>query len=168
MTEEHKARLRAVFENLGLIKHIPENIFDEISSKFSRVTFEKGDAILRQGRSGGAFFLLIKGKVSVWIENEGENRQISAMEPFTFFGEIALVEGSLRTATLIAEEFVEVYSLGKKDFMEYLYSIEEIRNQVITVAQSRKRQGETGTPSPEGETGEVSEENGPDTQSTAS
>lgn len=146
MTEDNKEKLRAVFEHLGLIKHIPPHIFDELSEKFSRVTFEKGDSVLKQGRSGGAFFLLTGGKISVWVESGGAQIKVNTMEPYAFFGEIALLDSSERTATLIAEEEVVVYSLGKKDFMQYLYSIDEVRKQVGAAATTRKKHLAESTP----------------------
>jgi|GEM_PF-1931463 len=131
--------LQTLFEFIGFMDCVPYGTFEELSLKFNKVTFEKGDAVVKQGRSGGAFFILARGIVAVWVEKDGEKMKVTEIAPITYFGEIALLESSERIATLVAEDHVEVFMLGKKDFFEYLYSNEKIRNMVDDKAALRKK-----------------------------
>jgi CRP-like cAMP-binding protein len=149
MIEQDIEKLSLALDTLGFLDHIPPTLFNQLTEKFRRVTFEAGDSILKQGRSGGAFFILISGKVSVWIDLEGENLKATTMEPVSYFGEIALLESSERTATLIAEDFVEVFSLGKKDFFEFFYSVPSIKKTIDSEANKRKKtRGSSPAPQP--------------------
>jgi len=131
--------LQTLFEFIGFMDCVPYGTFEELSLKFNKVTFEAGDAVVKQGRSGGAFFILARGIVAVWVEKKGEKVKVGQIAPITYFGEIALLESSERIATLVAEDQVEVFMLGKKDFFEYLYSNEKIRNMVDDMAALRKK-----------------------------
>ncbi len=137
--------LQTLFEFIGFMDCIPFGTFEELTLKFNKVTFEAGDAVVKQGRSGGAFFILARGVVAIWVEKDGEKVKVGEIAPITFFGEIALLESSERIATLVAEDHVEVFMLGKKDFFEYLYSNEKIRNMVNNVAERRKKDTDSKT-----------------------
>ncbi|MHC9539766.1 MAG: cyclic nucleotide-binding domain-containing protein [Vulcanimicrobiota bacterium] len=141
--------LQTLFEFIGFMDCIPYGTFEELTLKFNKVTFEAGDAVVKQGRSGGAFFILARGIVAVWVEKNGEKVKVGQIAPITYFGEIALLESSERIATLVAEDQVEVFMLGKKDFFEYLYSNEKIRNMVDDKAALRKK--DTGSKTSTGE-----------------
>jgi hypothetical protein len=139
MTGDEAKQLQAVLEELGFMGHIKPEIFRELTQRFNKVTFERGDSVLKQGRSGGAFFILARGTISIWADKGSERIRVASIKPTTYFGEIALLEGSERTATLVAEDNVEVLSLGKKDFFEILFAIPQIKNKIVKTAGSRKK-----------------------------
>jgi hypothetical protein len=140
MTGDEAKQLQAVFQELGFMNNIKPEVFKELSQRFNKITFERGDSVLKQGRSGGAFFILARGTISIWADKGSDKIQVASIKPTTYFGEIALLEGSERIATLIAEDNVEVFSLGKKDFFEILFSIPQIKNKIEKTAGSRKKE----------------------------
>jgi CRP-like cAMP-binding protein len=150
--------LQTLFEFIGFMNCIPYGTFEELSLKFNKVTFEAGDAVVKQGRSGGAFFILARGVVAIWVEKEGEKVKVGEIAPITFFGEIALLESSERIATLVSEDRVEVFMLGKKDFFEYLYSNQKIKEMVDGVAEKRKKDTDSRTGADETEASPDDEE----------
>jgi len=154
--------LQTLFEFIGFMNCIPYGTFEELSLKFNKVTFESGDAVVKQGRSGGAFFILARGVVAIWVEKDGEKVKVGEIAPITFFGEIALLESSERIATLVAEDRVEVFMLGKKDFFEYLYSNGKIKEMVDGVAEKRKKDTDSRTGTDEAEAVPDSEEQSAD------
>ncbi len=141
MMGQDEKLLQSALQELGFMQFIPPRIFEELKLKFNKVTFESDDSVLKQGRSGGAFFVLATGTVSVWADKgAGEKVKVASINATTYFGEIALLEGSERIATLIADDYVEVLVLGKKDFFDLLYSIPAIKQKIEQKAEVRKKE----------------------------
>lgn len=140
LSKVEQEEIEAALEIIGFREFITPSQFQLLSDRFSKISFEKGDSVLLQGRSGGAFFILLIGTVTVWGTKGGtEKVQLANIRPVTYFGEIALLERSERIATIIAEDHVEVFVLGKKDFFELFYSIPQIKNKIDRQALERKQ-----------------------------
>jgi CRP-like cAMP-binding protein len=71
-----------------------------------------GCAIVRVGEESNSAFFVLGGKVVAGIPAEGEEyRSLASMGPGDFFGEIAALTGSPRTANVVADEFSEVLEI---------------------------------------------------------
>jgi CRP-like cAMP-binding protein len=72
-------------------------------------TAPPGFAIVRAGDASDAAFFVLGGKVVAGIPAEGEEfRSLSSMGPGDFFGEIAALTGSARTANVVADESTDL------------------------------------------------------------
>ena len=80
--------------------------------------FKAGDAICREGDAGDRMWLLVKGSVSVRlnVSDHRGSRRIASLGRGTVFGEMALIEGGRRSATIVADEDVACYELSSADF----------------------------------------------------
>jgi NADH dehydrogenase len=78
--------------------------------------FSAGQEIIRQGEPGSRFYMISSGRVEV-VRRTGANEQVLAtLGPGQYFGEIALMQASERTATVRAVEDTVVLSIARKDF----------------------------------------------------
>lgn len=97
--------------------------------------YKKGEKICKQGGPGDAFYLVYSGKLSVCVEKGffSPDQKVAELNPGDFFGEMALLENTPRTATvkceadsrvfvLLAEHFNEV-ARGNPEFISYLKSL---------------------------------------------
>jgi CRP-like cAMP-binding protein len=117
MTDEENARAVEILKDIGFMRHLSMGDIEKLMVKFRKVTFEKGSHILRQGNAGGALFLISKGKVDVFVKDrEGRELKVAVLGPGDFCGEMALITGEARTASIIATEETEIFLLGKKAF----------------------------------------------------
>lgn len=80
--------------------------------------FASGEAICREGDAGDRMWLLAKGSVSVRLEvnDQRGSRRIASLGRGTVFGEMALIEGAPRSASIVADEAVACYELSSDDF----------------------------------------------------
>src|SRR4029077_3815217 len=62
----------------------------------------QGEVVVRQGERGADFFIIADGQAEVSILERGEERTVRRLKPGEFFGERALLEGGIRTATVRA------------------------------------------------------------------
>jgi NADH dehydrogenase len=78
--------------------------------------FSAGQTIIRQGEPGSRFYMINSGKVEV-VRRSGTREEILAtLGPGRFFGEVALLQGCGRTATVRTAEDTTVLSIARKDF----------------------------------------------------
>ena len=66
------------------------------------LAYDSGEPIMRQGEWGGnTFYLSVNGALDVYIADDGEQRKISRLQPGTCFGEMAVLAGVERNATVV-------------------------------------------------------------------
>ena len=120
-------------QKMDLLKKVP--MFSELSKRHLReiskhsdnVAKKVGDVLVRQGNKGGEFFFIIEGKARV--EKNGKFvRQLSGGD---FFGEISLIDGEPRTATVIAETDMTILIVHKPSFDHLLDAIPGLQRKIL-------------------------------------
>jgi NADH dehydrogenase len=83
----------------------------------TREHFEPGEAIFHQGDLGDKLYILLGGEAEVIREEAGQEPLVLArLGPGEFFGEIALLKGSGRSATIRCVKSIDALSLPKREF----------------------------------------------------
>jgi hypothetical protein len=78
------------------------------------LSYQPGDVIITQGEHGSSLFVLTEGSVKAWVRNpEGKHVQVREMQEGEFFGEISLLSGLPRTATVTAASRCELLELDR-------------------------------------------------------
>ncbi|MEK3912607.1 peptidase domain-containing ABC transporter [Paenibacillus sp. FSL H7-0331] len=95
--------------------------------------YAPGQTIVSEGEMGDAFYILRTGTASVLKESEG-NRKLNIVKAGEFFGELALLTGDPRKASVIADEAVSVFSLAKNDFDKLILKYPKVRETIIGIA----------------------------------
>ncbi|MGD9897860.1 MAG: Crp/Fnr family transcriptional regulator [Calditrichaceae bacterium] len=105
-------------KKIPLFEAIPDEELGLIASKMELESYKKGDHIISAGDSGNYIYLIQKGRVKVLANLQDENDEIvlSYLEKGDHFGEMALITGEPRSATVIAESDLDVLKLGKSEF----------------------------------------------------
>jgi putative ABC transport system ATP-binding protein len=115
-------------------------VLTEISQKMVKEHYTPGSPIVRQGEEGDKFFLLRDGTVDVTIQgDDGVVNQVAALGPGDFFGEMALISGRPRTATVAARGDVICYALQKDAFLAALEASASLNEQLRDVFFKRSR-----------------------------
>jgi len=83
-----------------------------LAELFVEVSYRKGDTICAEGEEGDTFFVLIAGELEVW-GGAGQKRVIYRMKPGEFLGEMSLLLGGPRTATVTAFRSSRLLALNK-------------------------------------------------------
>lgn len=112
-----------------------------LSSVADRVLLERhraGSTIVRQGDAGDKFYVIKSGTLEVRLETAGETKPINTLGTGEFFGEIALMTGEARTATVVAVTDAELYSLGKDEFQRVLATSESFEAELRKVVFERQ------------------------------
>jgi putative ABC transport system ATP-binding protein len=100
-----------------------------VAEKMTKRHFSPGETIIREGESGEEFFLISNGEVDV-VRADHEVARLGRGE---FFGEVALISGEPRNATIVATEPLDTFVLGKSDFQAAVTSSPSFRDQLYRV-----------------------------------
>jgi CRP-like cAMP-binding protein len=83
--------------------------------------YSAGQPIVTQGHGGEGFFVVVSGKAEAFRERAGgEKVTVNTFGPTDFFGELALLDDGLRTASVIASEPTNCLALTRWDFLSAL------------------------------------------------
>jgi len=98
--------------------------------------FAAGALILEEGQPGDSLYLIKKGEVEVFTRDlQGEILPLARLKEGDFFGEISLITGRPRTASVKARQGVELLRLPKADFNQIL----KIHPEILTVLEESLR-----------------------------
>jgi CRP/FNR family cyclic AMP-dependent transcriptional regulator len=107
----------------------------ELAKVSEDMEVEEGKVLTREGQSGSEFFVIIDGAVSV----TKDGREIRTLGPGDFFGEIALLEDTPRTATVVAKTPLRFFVLTRQSFRSMLAHQPELEQKVLTALEERVR-----------------------------
>jgi CRP/FNR family cyclic AMP-dependent transcriptional regulator len=102
------------------------------------VSFRPREAIVQAGRPGGTFYVMLEGEAKV-VRND---RTIGSMTPGDFFGEISLLDGGPRTASVVADTPVTAIRIFKRSFDRVIAEEPSVAAKILAVVAKRLREAE--------------------------
>lgn len=103
----------ALLRRLPLFAGLPAVALEHLASKLTPETVPRGHVVFRQGDAGDRFYVIAAGEVSV----DKSHQDVATLGPGDYFGEIALLRGVPRTATVVAREESTLMALSPEDFL---------------------------------------------------
>jgi CRP-like cAMP-binding protein len=118
-------------------------LFSDLSSRHLKriadlaeeVRFSAGDLIVQEGQPGGTFYVILEGEAKV----TRKGRKLNELYPGDFFGEVSLLDGGPRTATVTAETPIVAIRLFRKEFAKLISAEPEIALKIVAELASRIR-----------------------------
>ena len=101
-----------------------------LAEKFG-VSLREGSTVFRQGEPGGSVYVIRAGKVRVLKDANGRQRMITTLGPGDFFGEMAVVTGRPRTATVEVVEDAELLKVPAGKLQEMVSGTGEVAIRLI-------------------------------------
>lgn len=116
-----------VQETVGFLNRVPlfqslkKRQLERLAEKFVPREYAAGQAIVTQDKGGEGFFIITSGQAEAVRERaDGEKVVVNAFGPTDFFGELALLDDGLRTASVVAPEATQCLVLTRWDFLGVL------------------------------------------------
>lgn len=123
-----------------IFSELPKETIDKIALAGSRKSYKKDSVILMEEEAGSALFVIISGKVKISrTSNDGREVILSILDESDFFGEMAILDGLSRSATVVAIEESELFIIQRNDFLDMLKQFPEISIALLTELTSRLR-----------------------------
>jgi CRP/FNR family cyclic AMP-dependent transcriptional regulator len=126
--------------SVGMLREVPlfsgldEPELEQIADAMHERRFAAGATVVQEGASAFGLFIIEEGEADV-VTAEGELR--GRLGPGDFFGEIALLANSPRTATIIAASDLLCYSIAAWDLRPLLDTNETIAGKLMTAMAER-------------------------------
>ena len=110
----------SLLRKVELFRGLDTGVLRAIVPRMNEEVFDRGAVLFHEGDDGDRLYVLLMGKVRVYVERAGTLITYDVFEAGTCFGEMALIEAAPRSATVRAEEPCRCLTLGQKDFLELL------------------------------------------------
>ena len=137
-TRELESRMDAL-SAVDLFANLSEDERHILASSARLAPFSAREIITRQGAAAHWLYVLLKGKAAVRVTTpEGQVRQVALLEAPNFFGEMALMTGQRREATVVAESDVECLRVDRKDLEGIIKQRPEIASEISGVLATRR------------------------------
>lgn len=135
--------MNEIFENLRntpIFENLPKAELKKIVNAGSVIKYKKDDIILVEEEEGSSLFFILEGRVKiVKTSEEGKEVILNVLEKNEFFGEMSVLDGYTRSATVVAMEITELFLLKRKDFLNLLAEHPEISILLIKIISIRLR-----------------------------
>ena len=110
-------------------------------ANYKRLTFEKGEVLLKEGDNGEFVYLILNGQVEVCKGYSGENpRTIATLGRGNVVGELSLFDGSPHVATVVAVEPTEASAMSRDEFQKMINDMDPLMKGIVGMMVSRLRQ----------------------------
>ncbi len=126
-------QLRPLLGRVSFFEHLEPQELDAVAKALDKQAFKPGDAIITQGDTGDAFYLVGSGAVRV----VKDGTPVAQLDAGGFFGEIALLFDVKRTASVEGTASGELYRMGRTEFDRMVASNPLIGDLIRVTAQQR-------------------------------
>jgi CRP-like cAMP-binding protein len=116
-----------------LFKSLNDAQLDTLLPRGHHAHFGRGEKLIQQGERGESMFILVNGQANVVLHKNGTDMHVASLSEGDCFGEMSLLTGEPRSATVLAHTDCEVVEIGKpvlarslKDHPELLEKLSEL------------------------------------------
>jgi hypothetical protein len=96
-----------------LFRHFSVDEMVAVIQGLKLMSFEKGKVIIRQGEKGDSLYMLTAGSVRAFVKKDGKQVKLGDLEEGAFFGEVSILTGKPRSATIVALVNCELLELDR-------------------------------------------------------
>lgn len=131
-------------QTVGFLHKIPlfqglnNRQYEHLAKRMVERTYDAGKAIVSQDQGGEGFFIIVSGKAEAFRErSDGAKVVVNNFGPTDYFGELALLDDGLRTASVITTEPTTCLVLTRWDFLGALR--EDVEMSILILQELAKR-----------------------------
>ncbi|MBS0172340.1 MAG: mechanosensitive ion channel [Nitrospira sp.] len=97
-----------------------------------------GERVVCQGDAGEVLYIIVSGKADVQLEQGGLSSTVTTLEPGKFFGEMSLLTGEPRSATVLAATDLTVIAVGKQALLQAIHEDRRLIERIGEVVARRQ------------------------------
>jgi small-conductance mechanosensitive channel/CRP-like cAMP-binding protein len=135
-------RLKAL-SGIELFASLDDDERHKIAERLMHAPFARGDVMTRQGATAHWLYIIVSGEAEVyWEAPTGERRRLTRLPQGSIFGEMGLMTGAPRAATVVASSDVECYRLDKASFEDIIHDRQAIAESMSHILAQRQQQND--------------------------
>jgi MFS family permease len=135
--------IRIFLHAVPIFASLSRRALDDLGGRLRVEHYPPLTEVVRAGEHGDRLYIVKSGELEVIAYGErAQSVVVNTLTAMDYFGEIALLRGELRTATVRSRGRVELYSLNRSDFHDLLRSSAELRQAVMETSEARYKRTE--------------------------
>ena len=131
--EAHRAARR-----VGILAPLDDRARVAVSDGLHHVVYGAGEVIIKAGDPGDSLFVIREGEVSVKIAADGLEKEVATLGEGEFFGEMSLLTGEPRRATVVAKNDAECYVIDRGSFQRILRENSKLADEIGKLLSERE------------------------------
>jgi len=135
---EAVSRLERALRGIDLFRPLTDEELRAATQQFRLVHYAAGEKVIEEGEPGDSFFVIDRGEVDVSKRLAGISRPLARLMEGQFFGEMALLTGEARTATVVAHTDIDLYTIDKSGFERVLVKNPSVAVEISTILSERR------------------------------
>src|SRR5213083_825329 len=140
--QEEQAEALSILRGEALFGCLSDEQLDHLVKQARLSTFGRGEPVIEEGSPGDSMFVLLRGAANVFVSKNGSTIQVATLNAGDCFGEMSLLTGEPRSATVRAHRDCYVMEIGKPTMAEVLQSAPECLVQLSHLLAQRKMETE--------------------------
>lgn len=140
-TYRHSMEAKVSFlRSVGLFTALTDEEFELLAERLKTVFFVRGSKVIEQGDPGESMFIIVNGEAAIDIDAHGLLQRVAVLEAGEVFGEMSLMTGNPRHATVSAHNDLTCYELDKNSFSGILKKRPELAESLAKILNTRIEQ----------------------------
>ena len=141
-TDQGRSEARGILRGEPLFDCLDDSQLDGVLKSARLNHFGRGERLIEEGAEGDSMFVLLRGSAQVSVAKNGTSIRVGVLRSGDCFGEMSLLTGEPRTATVRAEDDCEVLEISKPVMAKVLRDAPQCLNQLSDLLAKRKLETE--------------------------
>jgi CRP-like cAMP-binding protein len=137
-----KKNAEDVLKSVPLFEGLSKGELKDIAAQAREELYSPGQEIITEGQSGGPFFCITEGRADILVGG----KKVGEYGPGSSFGEMALIEGTTRSATIRADTHVKALAITSWNFLALLQDNWDMTKKILATLSKRVRDLESEHP----------------------
>ncbi len=135
--------IREIVKNVEFFASLSPDEIDSILDKFFEVNYKKDEIVFEEFTIGDIFYIILEGEIIIYkhltATVESKYAELDSLTPYSYFGEMSLVDEFPRSASAKTAEDTKLLALKKNDFVEICMEHPKVIFNLIKTVSSRLR-----------------------------
>src|SRR5881227_2125746 len=140
--QDDQAEALSILRGEPLFECLSDEQLDHLIKQARLNIFGRGEPVIEEGSPGDSMFVLLRGEANVLVSKNGSTIQVATLNSGDCFGEMSLLTGEPRSATVRADADCYVMEIGKPTMAEVLHGAPECLVQLSELLAQRKMENE--------------------------
>ncbi|MDB4967765.1 MAG: Potassium efflux system KefA protein [Myxococcales bacterium] len=139
-TKQERERMRRIelLGRVGILAPLDDHARLAVSDGLQHCVYGAGEVIIKAGDAGDSLFVIRSGSVGVRISGDGLEKEVATLGEGEFFGEMSLLTGEPRRATVVAKSDAECYVIKRASFQRILQENARLADEIGKLLSERE------------------------------
>src|SRR5690625_3303557 len=140
-THRHTSQEKLDFlQRVKLLAPLNNEELNQLSTQLKTVYYVRGATLIEQGTAGESMFIVMSGRAAIYVQLQDSKHCVAVLGSGQVFGEMSLMTGEPRQATVIAEENLICYELDKQSFASIIEKRPELAESMAELLSVRAQE----------------------------